>query len=271
MNNEDNRLKNIAYKLRKSVLESLTAAGSGHLGGSLGMADIFTVLYFNILNHRPFEPNWLDRDRLILSNGHIAPILYASLAHAGYFLIDELKTLRQLGSRLQGHPGRNHGLPGLELSAGSLGQGVGVSVGMALAAKHLKKPYLIYCILGDGEMQEGSVWEAAMSAGHFKLDNLVWIIDRNRLQIDGDTEQVMSLEPLNDKLTSFNWELRTVDGHNIDDIQTKLSEKNKMGKPLAIIAKTIMGKGVPEIENNASWHGKVPTEPQLKDFLASLY
>ncbi len=271
MISRNQELKAIAINLRKSVLESLTTAGSGHLGGSLGMADIFAVLYFSIMNHRPAEPSWPDRDRLILSNGHIAPILYASLAHSGYFAVEELKTLRKLGSRLQGHPGRNHGLPGLELSAGSLGQGVGVSIGMALAAKHLNKTCQIYCILGDGEMQEGSVWEAAMSAGHYKLNNLTWIIDRNRLQIDGDTEEVMSLEPLQSKLRSFNWEVQLMGGHDINDILFKLKGRSNSQKPVAFIAQTIMGKGVPEIENNPAWHGKVPTTSQLEGFLASLY
>ena len=189
-------LKNISKKIRKDIIKCLSEAGSGHTGGSLGLADVFACLYFNIMHHRPDEPSWEDRDRLVLSIGHVAPVLYAALAHSGYFPVEELKSLRKLGTRLQGHPGRDHGLPGLELSAGSLGQGLSVAVGMALAAKHAKSHYRIFCIHGDGELQEGSIWEAAMSASHHKLDNITALVDRNGLQIDGTTESVMELEPL---------------------------------------------------------------------------
>jgi transketolase len=204
---ETSQLNDKAYQIRKSVLESIHSAGSGHTGGSLGLADIFASLYFKILNHKPQDANWPDRDRLVLSIGHVAPVLYASLAHSGYFPLKELQSLRKLGTRLQGHPGRDHGLPGLELSAGSLGQGLSVAVGMALSALHQKQSWYTYCILGDGELQEGSVWEAAMSAGHYKLNNLIAIVDRNQVQIDGHTEEVMKLEPLDQKWTSFGWHL----------------------------------------------------------------
>ena len=189
-------LKDISKDIRKDIIRMIANAGSGHTGGSLGLADIFTVLYFNILNHDPENPGWEERDRLILSIGHVAPVQYAALAYAGYFPKEELLTLRKLGSRLQGHPGRDHGLPGLELSAGSLGQGLSVAVGMAIAAKKDYKNHRIYCINGDGELQEGSIWEAAMSASFYKLDNLTALVDRNKLQIDGRIEDVMNIEPL---------------------------------------------------------------------------
>ena len=192
---EIEKLRNYAKSLRISVIKSLSAAGSGHLGGSLGLADIFSVLYFRVLKHRPQEPNWSGRDRLYLSIGHVAPVLYAALAEAGYFDKEELLTLRKLGSRLQGHPGKDHGLPGIELSAGSLGQGLGVAVGAAIGLKLQKNDARVFAVLGDGELQEGSVWEAAMSAAHHKLNNLIAIVDRNGLQIDGETENVMALEP----------------------------------------------------------------------------
>lgn len=260
-----------AKEIRKSILISLTEAGSGHLGGSMGMADVFAALYFEHMNHDPKNPEWENRDRLILSIGHIAPVLYASLAQAGYFDLEELKTLRKLGSRLQGHPGRNHGLPGIELSSGSLGQGLSVAVGMALAAKHKKENHRIFCISGDGELQEGSIWEAAMSAAHHKLDNLIWIIDRNGLQIDGETEDVMKLEPLEDKFKAFGWEVFSCNGNSIEEVVNTLeSTRNNNSLPSVIIAKTIMGKGVIEIENDANWHGRVPTKEQLPFFLEQI-
>ncbi len=246
-------------------------AQSGHLGGSLGLADIFTALYFNILNHNAQNPKWDKRDRLILSIGHVAPVLYASLAHAGYFPIDELKTLRKLGSRLQGHPSIEHRLPGIELAAGSLGQGLSVSVGLALSAKLDQKEFITYCILGDGELQEGSVWEAAMSASHHKLNNLIAIIDRNKVQIDGKTEDVMSLEPLSEKWEAFGWRVLNCDGNNIQEfIATITKAKKGFDKPTIIIAATKMGKGVLEIENDYSWHGKAPNKKQFKEFMLSL-
>lgn len=254
-----------AQDIRMDIINSIHAAGSGHTGGSLGLADVFTALYFNILNHKPENPNWEERDRLILSIGHVAPAHYATLAHAGYFPIEELTTLRKLGSRLQGHPGRDHGLPGLELSAGSLGQGLSVAVGMALAAKHDAKKYQVFSIHGDGELQEGSIWEAAMSAAHYKLDNLIALVDRNHVQIDGDTEDVMKLEPLAEKWKSFGWCTIECDGNNMQSIcdSYDLAKKNK-GKPTVIIAQTKMGAGIPEIEGDFRWHGKAPSMEDLK-------
>ncbi|MCK4407250.1 MAG: transketolase [Bacteroidales bacterium] len=265
------QLRRISKEIRKNVLISLAEAGSGHTGGSLGLADIFTTLYFNILNHDPDNSDWEDRDRLILSIGHVAPVYYASLAIAGYFPKEELFTLRKLGSRLQGHPGREHGLPGLELSAGSLGQGLSVAVGMALAGKMDNKKWRVYSIHGDGELQEGSIWEAAMSASNYKLNNLISIIDRNNLQIDGKTSDVMQLEPLADKWKSFGWNVLECNGHDHSDIIEKINQaKEFKGKPTVIIAKTIMGKGVKSIEDNHNWHGKAPSKEQLNDFLIQL-
>jgi transketolase len=264
-------LKAISYNIRRDILISLAEAGSGHTGGSLGLADIFTCLYFSVMNHDPENPLWADRDRLVLSIGHVAPVLYATLAHAGYFPVEELKTLRKLGSRLQGHPGRDHGLPGLELSAGSLGQGLSVSVGMALAAKVDQRENFIYCIMGDGEQQEGSVWEAAMSAGHYKLENLIAIIDRNKLQIDGRNADVMEVEPLADKWRAFGWNVSECNGNDHEELLTCFAKcKMQKGKPNIILAHTLMGKGVKAIENDYHWHGKTPSKEQLVDFIAML-
>ncbi len=265
------RLKEIAAGIRKSVVVMLAGAGSGHLGGSLGLADIFTTLYFSVLNHDPVQPSWSGRDRVVLSIGHVAPVLYATLAHAGYFPLNELKTLRKLGSRLQGHPGRDHGLPGIELSAGSLGQGLSVAVGMAIAAKMDRKNHRIYSIHGDGELQEGSVWEAAMSASHYKLDNFVAIVDRNGLQIDGKTEDVMKLEPLAEKWRSFGWQVLNCDGNDIDQLLDVFAKAQiSQNAPSVIIAKTLMGKGIRSIEGDYHWHGKVPTTEQALEFLEQL-
>jgi transketolase len=258
-------------EIRKDIIRSLAEAGSGHIGGSLDLADIFTCLYFNILNHQPENPNWENRDRLVLSIGHVAPVLYTTLSHAGYFPIEELKTLRKLGSRLQGHPGRDHGLPGLELSAGSLGQGLSVAVGMALSDKIDKKENFVFCILGDGEIQEGSVWEAAMSAAHHKLKNLIVVVDRNNCQIDNYTSMVMEIEPLSDKWKSFGWNVLSCDAHNhLEIINIFEKAKTSPDKPSVIIAKTIMGKGVRSIEGNYKWHGKVPTKEEALDFIKQI-
>lgn len=266
-----NELKKIATKIRISVIESIAESGSGHLGGSLGLADIFTALYFNILNHDPENPNLKGRDKLVLSIGHVVPVQYAALAHSGYFPVDELITLRKLGSRLQGHPGKNHGLPGIELSSGSLGQGLSISVGMALASKIDGIENTIFCINGDGELQEGSNWEALMSAGHFKLDNFISIIDRNFVQIDGETENVMNIEPLKSKFEAFGWEVFECDGNSISDFFIVINQaKNKNGKPKAIIAKTLMGKGVKEIEGNYLWHGKAPNQEEKLRFISQI-
>lgn len=268
---ESERLKLIALRIRRSIIESLTEAGSGHLGASLGLADIFTALYFRYLKHDPLNPGWPGRDRLVLSIGHVAPVLYSTLAHAGYFPVEELLTLRKLGSRLQGHPGRDHGLPGIELSAGSLGQGLSVSAGMALAARIDGQKHRIFCIMGDGELQEGSVWEAVMAAAHHRLGNITAIVDRNRLQIDGKTEEVMALEPLSAKWEAFGWQCLTCNGHDFQDIFNSLQKaETDSEKPTVILAETIMGKGVAPVENDFHWHGKAPTAVQKDEFLKYL-
>jgi transketolase len=265
------QLRRISREIRRSVIESLTEAGSGHLGGSLGLADIFTCLYFNLLHHDPAVPQMPERDRLVLSIGHVAPILYTTLAHAGYFPKEELLMLRKLGSRLQGHPGREHGLPGLELSAGSLGQGLSVSVGRALAGKMDRASWRVWCILGDGELQEGSVWEAAMAASHHKLDNLVAVVDRNGVQIDGPTEKVMALEPLKQKWQAFGWNVIECNGNDHGEILDAAGQvMNSSGCPSVILAKTIMGKGVPSIEGDHRWHGKAPSPAEAADFIRQL-
>jgi len=261
-------LQTTAKEIRKDIIRSLAEAGSGHTGGSLDLADIFTVLYFNILNHDPCNPNWENRDRLILSIGHVAPVLYTTLAHAGYFPKEELMTLRKLNSRLQGHPGRDHGLPGIELSAGSLGQGLSVAVGMALAAKMDKVSWQVYSIHGDGELQEGSIWEAAMAASHHHLDNLTAIVDRNKLQIDGKNSDVMEIEPLKEKWEAFGWNVIFCNGNDIPEILDAFkASRNTKDKPSVIIAETIMGKGVKSIENDYHWHGKVPLKSEVEDFI----
>jgi len=265
------QLQKTSLKIRQDVIRSLTAAGSGHLGGSLGLADVFTVLYFNTLTHFPKEPNHPNRDRLILSIGHVAPVLYATLSCAGYFPPEELLTLRKLGSRLQGHPGRDHGLPGIELSAGSLGQGLSVAVGMALSAKIDKSQWHVYSVHGDGELQEGSIWEAAMSAAHYKLDNLTAIIDRNFCQIDGYTNNVMELEPLKLKWEAFGWDVFECNGNSIAELIDVFSKTRKLtGKPKVIIAKTQMGFGVKSIQGDYRWHGKAPTPQEAEKFLEEL-
>ncbi len=264
-------LKNIAKNIRVDIVKSIAEAGSGHTGGSLGLTDVFTALYFNILNHNPKNPNWAERDRLILSIGHVAPVLYSALAHSGYFPTEELLTLRKLGSRLQGHLGKDHQLPGIELSAGSLGHGLSVAVGLALGAKTDNKKWRIYSIHGDGEMQEGSIWEAAMSASHYKLDNITALIDRNFVQIDGKNKDVMEIEPLADKWNSFGWNVINCDGNNISElIDAYNSAINFKDKPSVIIAKTLMGKGIKSIEDNYKWHGKAPTKEQVVDFVKEI-
>lgn len=267
-NNKINNLKNLAIRIRCSVIESLAEAGSGHLGGSLGLADVFTALYFAEMKHRPLEPAWEGRDRFILSIGHVAPVWYATLAHAGYFDTAELLTLRKLGSRLQGHPGKDKRLPGVELSSGSLGQGLSVGVGLALSYRYDNKANRTFVVMGDGELQEGSVWEAAMSAGHYKLDNLIAIVDRNNKQIDGNTTDVMNLEPLRQKWEAFGWHVVTCDGNDIEVLLQAFNSLHKVkGKPKLILAQTIMGKGVKSIEDDCRWHGKVPTKEQAAVFV----
>lgn len=257
-----------ARHIRELILSALAEAGSGHTGGSLDLVDIFTVLYFDHLRHDPMNPQWEGRDKVVLSIGHTAPVLYATLAAAGYFPEAEMMTLRKLGSRLQGHPSYAFQLPGLETCSGSLGQGIGVAMGMALTAKMDGMASRVYCVMGDGEQQEGSVWETAMAAAHHQVDNLCVIIDRNRLQIDGGTEEVMGIDPLRDKWTAFGWKAVEIDGHDFSQIKTALEMADMTkGQPTVIIANTIMGKGVKSIENNNQWHGKVPSKEQLEGFL----
>lgn len=268
-----------AQTIRETIVHMLVAAGSGHTAGPLGMADIFTVLYFYILNHRPDEPDWEERDRLVLSNGHICPVLYATLAHAGYFPIEECLTLRKFGSRLQGHPERER-LPGLETTSGPLGEGLSQAAGMAYALRMDEKKSRVYCLMSDGEQEEGNTWEAAMFAGKNKLRNLTAVMDRNNIQIDGKTEDVMPLEPLADKYRAFNWHVLEIDGHNMRQFVDAIGEaKAIMEKPTLIIAHTIAGKGVPEIEGDYRWHGvppgkgptdKIPADKQEEVFLKDL-
>ena len=267
---EIDKLKKQAYVIRKSIIEMLGEAGSGHPAGALGMADIFTALYFSILQHKPRHPDWPDRDRLILSCGHICPVLYASLAHSGYFSVSQLKTLRKFGSGLQGHP-HNLVLPGVEVSSGPLGQGISQAVGMALAGRMDKADYKIYCISSDGEQDEGQTWEAIMLAAKYKLKNLILIIDRNRIQISGNTENVMPLESLKNKYLAFGWEVLEIDANNFYEILQAFEEaKSSVEKPVVVIAKTIPGKGVNFMEGQYLWHGKAPNQEELKKALEEL-
>ncbi len=249
-----------ANKIRQSIIEMLVAAGSGHTAGPLGMADILTLLYFKVLQHNPKNPLWEDRDRLVLSNGHVAPVLYATLAHAGYFDVDELLTLRKFGSRLQGHPHRQS-LPGLETSSGPLGSGLSQAVGMALAER-INNPYsskYMYCLTGDGELNEGQIWEAALLAGKEKLHNLIVIVDRNGIQIDGYTKDVMPLEPLAEKFAAFNFDVQEVDGHNMRALNDAILKAQAVySQPSLIIAHTIASKGVDVFERDFRWHGNPP-------------
>ena len=259
-----------ANDIRQDIVKMLVEAGSGHTAGPLGMADIFTAMYFHVLNHRPQEPMWPNRDRLVLSNGHITPVRYAAMAHAGYFPREELMTLRKLGSRLQGHPERER-LPALETTSGPLGSGLGQAVGMAIAARMDGAAWRTYCFMSDGEQDSGITWESAMLAGKKKLSNLTGIIDRNNIQIDGMTEDVMPLEPLRDKWAAFNWHVLEVDGHNIEAFVDAIQEaKAVYEQPTVIIAHTIPGKGVPEIEFDYKWHGIPPDKAQAKQFLNDL-
>jgi len=254
------RLELQANEIRQSIIEMLFEAKSGHTAGPLGMADVFTLLYFEILAHRPTEPEWSERDRVVLSNGHICPVLYATLAHAGYFPTEELMTLRKFGSRLQGHPHRQ-ALPGVETSSGPLGSGLSQAVGMALADR-INNPYSaknVYCLLGDGEINEGQIWEALLLAGKEKLNNLIVIIDRNGIQIDGYTKDVMPLEPLASKLESFNFDVQSVDGHNMRSLHDAIGKAQSIySQPSVIIAHTIASKGVDVFERDFRWHGNPP-------------
>ncbi len=256
-------LKKTANDIRIGIVTAVHSAKAGHPGGSLSAADIMTYLYFEELNINPEDPKKEDRDRFVLSKGHVAPALYSALAHRGFFPVEELKTLRKLGSRLQGHPCMQE-TPGVDMSSGSLGQGLSAACGMALSAKLQNKAYRVYALLGDGEIQEGQIWEAAMFAGHRKLDNLCVIVDNNGLQIDGKIEDVCSPYPIADKFRAFNFNVIEIDGHDFKQIEDAFKKaKETKGMPTAIIAKTVKGKGVSFMENEASWHGKAPSDDEF--------
>ena len=257
-------LQKTANEIRKGVVTAVHSAKSGHPGGSLSASDIFTYLYFEEMNIDPKDPKKEDRDRFVLSKGHVAPGLYSTLANRGYFPVEDLKTLRHVGSYLQGHPDMKH-IPGVDMSSGSLGQGVSVAVGMALSAKMDNKNYRVYTLAGDGEIQEGQIWEAAMFAGHRRLDNLVVIVDNNGLQIDGNVDDVCSPYPIDKKFEAFNFHVINVDAHNFDDLDRAFKEaKETKGQPTAIIAKSVKGKGVSFMENLAAWHGAAPNDEQYE-------
>ena len=270
MSNSIAELQNIAKVIRKDIVSMLTESGSGHPGGSLSAADILTTLYFHEMRVNPEDPNNLDRDRFVLSKGHAAPLLYATLARKGYFGVEELKTLRKFGSNLQGHPNMND-LSGIDMSTGSLGQGISAAVGMALAGKLDNKEYRVFALLGDGELEEGQVWEASMSAAHYKLDNLTIFIDFNGLQIDGDIYEVMNPSPIDEKFEAFGWETIIIDGHNYEEIIAAIERAKLLkGKPTAIVCKTIKGKGVSFMENEVAWHGTAPNKEQCEQALKEI-
>lgn len=252
-----------AADVRIGIIEGVHAAKSGHPGGSLSIADILTYLYFDYLNIDPEDPKNENRDRFVLSKGHAAPALYSVLANRGYFDVSELKTLRHIGSVLQGHPDMKH-IPGVDMSSGSLGQGISAACGMALSAKHFKNDFKVFTVLGDGELEEGQVWEAAMFAGNKGLDNLTAFIDLNNLQIDGTIDEVNSAKPIDKKFEAFNWHTITIDGHDFEQIEAALKEAETVNKPVAIIANTVKGKGVSFMENQVSWHGSAPNDEQYE-------
>ena len=267
---ERNQLAITACKVRMGIIESTHAAKCGHPGGSLSAAELFTCLYFKEMNVNPAEPKWEDRDRFVLSKGHTAPGLYAALALRGFFPVEDLLTLRKVGSYLQGHPNMNS-VPGVDMSTGSLGQGISTACGMALAAKVKGKTNRVYTLLGDGELQEGQVWEACMFASHYKLDNLCVIVDNNGLQIDGDVAKVMSPYPIVDKLEAFGFHTQAIDGHDLEAIAAALdTAKTVKGRPCAIVMKTVKGKGVSFMENNAGWHGVAPNDEQYEQAMSEL-
>lgn len=271
LTDEDVRLlEEKAEAVRETILSMLVSAGSGHTAGPLGMADIFTAFYFHILAHDPKNPDWPERDYLLLSNGHIVPVRYATMAHAGYFPIEECNTLRKFGTRLQGHPERER-LPGLETTSGPLGEGLSQASGLAYALRMDGKKNNVYCLMSDGEQQEGNIWEAVMFAGKYRLDNLTAVIDRNNIQIDGMTEDVMPLDSLKEKYEAFNWHVIEINGHDMRAIVNAVEEAKAIyEKPVVIIAHTIPGKGVKEIEFDYHWHGKPPTKEEAARFLKEL-
>ncbi|NOZ68626.1 MAG: transketolase [Deferribacteres bacterium] len=258
-----NELKKIAKNVRINILHMLTLAGSGHTGGSLSAVDVAVAIYFSRMKFNPADPSWEERDRFVLSKGHAAPLIYAIMAEAGYFREDTIKTLRKTGSPLQGHP-CSAMLPGIEISTGSLGQGLSVANGMALGLRLDGNPARVYCIMGDGEVQEGQVWEAAMTAAHYKIDNICAVVDNNGLQIDGPVEKVMGIEPLHEKWAAFGWHVMDIDGHNMQEIIDALDEAETVkGKPSIIIARTTKGKGVSFFENKVEYHGVAPTQEEF--------
>ncbi len=260
-------LKSKARSIRRHIVEMITEAGSGHPGGSLSSADIVTALYFHVMNVDPKNPHWSERDRFVLSKGHAAPVLYAALAEKGFFPKEELSKLRKTGSILQGHPDMKV-TPGLDMTTGSLGQGLSAANGMALSAKLDNKAYRVYVVMGDGEIEEGQIWEAAMAAAHYKLDNLTAFVDHNGLQIDGPIKEVMSPESIQEKFKAFGWNVIDIDGHDMKQILGAIEEaKTVKGKPTVIVAKTVKGKGVPFMENQVGWHGKAPSPEQAKEVL----
>ena len=259
---DKSELQEKARNVRKGIIEAVYSANSGHPGGSLSIADILTVLYFNEMNIDEKNPKWQDRDRLVLSKGHASPALYSVLANRGYFPIEELTNFRKLNYKLQGHPDMKN-IPGVDMTTGSLGQGLSAANGMAIAGKLDNKDYRVYCVLGDGEIEEGQVWEAAMSSSKYNLDNLCVIVDNNNLQIDGEISDVMSPYPIDKKFESFGFKIICIDGHNIEEIMSAFEvAKNVKGQPVCIVAKTVKGKGVSFMENQAGWHGKAPNEEQ---------
>lgn len=270
---EESRIKEleeIARRVRIHIVKSTHEAGSGHPGGSLSSTDILTALYFEIMDHKPDDPDWEDRDRFVLSKGHAAPALYGVLAESGYFPTDELMTLRKLGSRLQGHPDMRK-TPGVDATTGSLGQGISLAAGMSLASKIDRGPYHVFAICGDGEMQSGQIWESAMFASHQKLDNLIVFLDRNKLQIDGSTEEVISIEPIVSKWEAFGWDVTEIDGHDMEEIVSSVKQAKQVhDRPSLIIAHTIKGKGVPFMEGSLAFHGKAANDEQLEIALEAL-
>ena len=262
---ENDQLKELSKNIRVEILKMVTSAKSGHVGGPLGLADIYAVLYKKILKHDPKDPEWEDRDRFILSNGHVCAVRYATMSLLGYFPVEELKHFRQLNHFLQGHPSTRY-MKGIESSSGSLGQGLSVSIGLALSAKIKKKQYKIYTCLSDGEFNEGMTWEALQTANHYQLDNLIAFIDKNNIQIDGFTKDVMNTEPLKEKIKIFNWNVLETDGHNIKQIIETFEEAKSMQnqKPTMIVFNTVLGKGVSFMENNPKWHGSPPNQEQME-------
>lgn len=267
---EKQELEQKARKVREDIIEEVYSAKSGHPGGSLSIADILTVLYFREMNIQPENPDWEERDRFVLSKGHCSPALYSCLANRGFFPVEDLKGFRNINSYLQGHPDKNK-VPGVDMTTGSLGQGLSAANGMAIAGKVDKKDYRVYCVLGDGEIEEGQVWEAAMAASQYKLDNLCVIVDNNNLQIDGTIEEVMSSYPIDEKFRSFGFQVINIDGHDIEEIIKAFEvAKNVKGKPTCIIAKTTKGKGITFMENQAGWHGKAPNEEQYQQAMKEM-